>query len=173
MDYSLYDNILRATIWRHLFLYVVLEALAVVSLIGWIFAYKKATKQLNCEKEKDKAKNIAKQRNRILFLIVGGVLSIPLCGLVGYLQVADMNHDLQNHQYVRVEADYNRNPNFEKRLLDDGVAFISLNGENVKMYLPYGSTVEEFPYSRQYGVICYAEESKVILSFEKKDAEEN
>lgn len=83
-----------------------------------------------------------------------------------------MQHDLGKHQYVVVETAYDR-PRHRDSVTNDGIVYVELNGKRVKMYLPSGVKTEEFPFGEHYGRVCYAEDSKVILSFHANNAGEN
>lgn len=165
MDYSLYDIILKSTIRRHLLLFVVLITLLTLVLFLNIILYKSTTKKLNHARQKNHVQELSRRRDRLLVALVAAALCIPLCGLLGYFRVADMQRDLGKHQYVVVETAYDR-PRHQNSVTNDGIVYIELNEKRVKMYLPSDGGTETFPFGEHYGYVCYAEESKVILSFQ-------
>ena len=164
MDISRYDAILSGTIRRHLTIFVVVGLLLTAGLILNLILYRKTTKKLLHTKKKQEAQRIEKQRSRLLVSTIAAALCIPICGVLGYLRVADMRSDLKNHSYREVVAAYER-PSHRRSVTDDGVAYLTVDGEKVMLYLP--ASAEDFPTGEHYGAACYAEESRVLLRLSK------
>lgn len=170
MDYSTYDAILSATIWRHLTIFLVVEVLFVIGLTLNIILYRKTTKALANAKRRE-AEQLDRRQSRLLVTTIAAALCIPLCAVMGYFRVAGMRRDLSRHNYVVSSAAYDR-PSHRRSITDDGIAYITIDGVSTRMYLSSGGSVEEFPLGEHEGVACYAAESKVLLSFsEQEDAQ--
>lgn len=90
---------------------------------------------------------------------------------MGYFRVAKMCKDLSQHSYIMIEATYNR-PTHQRSITDDGDAFVTIDGEQVLMYLASDGDADEFPFGTHTGTVCYAEESKMLLSFSEREGAE-
>lgn len=170
MDYSTYDSILSATIWRHLTIFLVVEVLFVIGLVLNIILYRKTAKALASAKRRE-AEQLDRRRSRLLVTTIAAALCIPTCAVMGYFRVAGMQRDLSHHNYVTASAAYDRSSH-RRSITDDGVAYITIDGVRTRMYLSSGGSVEEFPLGEHEGVVCYAGESKVLLSFRELEGEQ-
>lgn len=169
MDISRYDAILSSTVRRHLTIFAVVGLLLTVGVILNLILYRNTGKKLSRTKKKQEAQRIERQRSRLLISTIAAALCIPICAALGYLRVADMRNDLKNHSYREVVAAYER-PSNRRSVTDDGIAYLTLDGVKVMVYLP--TNAEDFPMGEYYGTAWYAEESKVLLDFSAQEAGE-
>lgn len=168
MDYSSYDAILKATIWRHLTIFLVVGALLTLGLVLNILLYHKTVKKLARAKRRE-AENIEKDRSRLLVTLIITVVAVLACAIMGYCRVAGMHRDLTHHRYITASASYDR-PSHRRSVTDDGIAYVTIDGVRTRMLLSSGGS--DFPLGEHEGVVCYARESKILLSFCEQNSPE-
>lgn len=170
MDTSFYDAILRDAIWRHATIFLVVGALLVIGLILNIVFYRGTLKRL-AQARGQEAERLAKKRDQMLIALLAETIAFLCCIAMGYFRVAKMCKDLSQHSYIMIEATYNR-PMHQRSITDDGDAFVTIDGEQVLMYLASDGDADEFPFGTHTGTVCYAAESKMLLSFSEREGAE-
>lgn len=92
-----------------------------------------------------------------LFLVLG----------VMFWHLGSIYNDISNQQYERIFTNYSREEgSTDTSWFSYGHAYIEIDGEKVRVELPYKWTEEEFPQGDFRGIAWYSQKSKILLVFQ-------